>query len=72
MADLEAIGTDGFNARIAEKDFWSNPFYENRPSETGEPVDEWNAKAESWADGWRKADKTAKPFPADRAWMNDL
>ena len=54
-ADIEAIQKAGANARALGLTEFDNPYYVKTvmPAETGEPIEEWSAKAEAWLTGWK-------------------
>jgi hypothetical protein len=54
----EEIQKSGANARALGLSELDNPYYkqENMPAKTGEPIAEWQVKAEAWTLGWRIED----------------
>lgn len=54
----EEIQKFGANARAQGLNELDNPYYKasNMPAATGEPVAEWQEKAEAWTFGWKMED----------------
>lgn len=52
--DLLKLQKDGANARAFGLSSLDNPYYQSdvMPGNTGEPIEEWNAKMEAWRTGW--------------------
>jgi hypothetical protein len=52
--DNEQIQKAGANARAIGKSKMDNPYYkpENMPAATGEPIREWETKAQLWDASW--------------------
>lgn len=52
--DLLKLQKDGANARAFGLSSLDNPYYQSdvMPGNTGEQIEEWNAKMEAWRTGW--------------------
>ena len=52
------IFKEGVNARVRGETEINNPYYKpyNMPAQTGETIEAWQEKVESWSFGWKMED----------------